>query len=448
MFKISDQIFWIGDLNYRITSADDEQIKTFCDYDKLFYLDQLYIEQKQKKRVFRDFLEGKITFRPTYKYDPGTDEWDSEKNRSPAWCDRIFWKGQRIEQLAYASVMQLRMSDHKPVYGVFISYIMTRDEQKFKKIHEEVLKTVDKYENDNQPQLKVADTDLDFGLIRYHENYSRELLIGNSNHLPVRFEFLSKDDVSSNICEKWIKISHMKGELITGNSLSIRIDIFIDESAAPQILRRLRDSQSGVQIPLDILVLHVENGRDIFITLFGEYQSSIFGLRLDTLMKLNKSVLEYSLKELTEIDDDVDNQIPFYNNCKAPREIYLMIDYLYRNGLNISHLFNIQRRHRLSPRICSIRDWLDSCSLEPFPGTPQTAAEVLLKIFEASPEPLVTITERELSIYISYFDRCKTIVQNKMPLLNRKIFLYVIMFLKEIQKNYTINGMDDRTIGE
>ena len=77
-----DQIFWIGDLNYRITIADDEQIKMFCSYDKWFYFDQLHIE-KQKKRVFRDFQEGKITFKATYKYDPGTDEWDSsEKSRA------------------------------------------------------------------------------------------------------------------------------------------------------------------------------------------------------------------------------------------------------------------------------------------------------------------------------------------------------------------------------
>lgn len=443
------QVFWIGDLNYRLTKTDDEGIRTFCDYEKIFYLDQLYVQRVQDKRVFREFEEGKITFRPTYKYDPGTDDWDSsEKNRAPAWCDRIFWKGARIEQVAYKSVMELRMSDHKAVYGVFIAYILTRDEQKFKKVHEEVLKTVDKYENDNQPQITVAETDLDFGTIRFHENYSRELLVANNCHLPVHFQFRSKDDSGSGVCEDWINISHLKGELITGNSLSIRIDIFIDEPAASKIIRRLRDSTPGEKVPLDILVLHVENGRDIFITIFGEYQPSVFGLRLDTLMKLSKPLLEYSLKELVAIDDDVNNLIPYHKDARAPREIWLLTDYLYRNGLIIPHLFTIQRKHKLSPRICAIRDWLDAWSTEPFPGTPQTAAEALLKILESLPEPLVTILERDLMIYSSYFERCRELVQNKMPLLNRKIFLYVIMFLKEIQKNYSTNGMDDRTIGE
>lgn len=443
------QVFWIGDLNYRLTKTDDDGIRTFCDYEKIFFLDQLYIQHVQDKRVFREFQEGKIMFRPTYKYDPGTDEWDSsEKNRAPAWCDRILWKGKRIEQVAYKSVMGLRMSDHKPVYGVFIAYILTRDEQKYKKVHEEVLKTVDKYENDNQPQITVAETDLDFGTIRFHEHYSRELLVANNCHLPVHFQFRSKDDSGTCVCEDWINISHLKGELITGNSMSIRIDIFIDETAAAKIIRRLKDSSPGVKVPLDILVLHVENGRDIFITIFGEYQPSVFGLRLATLMKLNKPLMEFSLKELVAIDDDIHNTIPYHKDARAPREIWLLTDYIFRHGLSSRDLFTIQRKQKLSPVICAIRDWLDAWSTEPFPGSPQTAAEALLKVLESLPEPLVTIQERDLTIYASYFERCRELVQNKMPLLNRKIFLYIIMFLKEIQKNYAANGLDDRTLGK
>lgn len=44
-------------------------------------------------QIFRGFIEGKIDFPPTYKYDLFSDDYDtSEKCRTPAWTDRVLWK--------------------------------------------------------------------------------------------------------------------------------------------------------------------------------------------------------------------------------------------------------------------------------------------------------------------------------------------------------------------
>ncbi|XP_035898658.1 inositol polyphosphate 5-phosphatase OCRL-like [Anopheles stephensi] len=435
-------IFWIGDLNYRLDGPEVSQEyvnRKDRDYNQLYQHDQLYVE-KRRNRIFRDYKEGKIIFPPTYKYNPGTDEWDSsEKSRTPAWCDRILWKGQRIELLRYRSVMQLRKSDHKPVYADFKVDAQAKDQAMLKKISEEVLKTVDKYENDNQPQITVEQTDLDFGLIRFNEKYSRELLVANNCHLPVRFRFACKDDRNSQVCEEFIRISHSKGELLTGSSLSIRIDILVDAPAASRMLRKLKDAQAGIKVPLDILVLHVENGRDIFITIFGEYRPSCFGVSLDTLMKLNKPVSLYAIHELVALDheeklidlvgDDVGG-----SNLRFPREIWRLVDNLRKMGLQTPQLFTLDRRIGQSDaaNLLEIRDWLDAWSTDDFPGTPHSTAEALLMMLEALPEPVVTISERECIIAADNFDRCKELLRTKLKSVNRLLFLYICLFLQDL----------------
>lgn len=45
-------------------------------YAPVLALDQLG-QQRKAGRVFHGFHEAVIDFKPTYKYDPGTDNWDS-----------------------------------------------------------------------------------------------------------------------------------------------------------------------------------------------------------------------------------------------------------------------------------------------------------------------------------------------------------------------------------
>ncbi|RMC01774.1 hypothetical protein DUI87_21792 [Hirundo rustica rustica] len=89
-----DYIFWCGDFNYRI-DLPNEEVKDLIrqqNWDPLIAGDQL-INQKNSGQIFRGFLEGKINFAPTYKYDLFSDDYDtSEKCRTPAWTDRILWR--------------------------------------------------------------------------------------------------------------------------------------------------------------------------------------------------------------------------------------------------------------------------------------------------------------------------------------------------------------------
>lgn len=72
-------MYWLGDLNYRITEPDAKVVKEFIErrnYKPIIEYDQLR-QQHRAKAVFAGYTEGEINFRPTYKYDPGSDDWDS-----------------------------------------------------------------------------------------------------------------------------------------------------------------------------------------------------------------------------------------------------------------------------------------------------------------------------------------------------------------------------------
>ena len=85
--------------------------------------DQLKIEQASGQ-VFDEFEEGPLNFRPSYKFDRGTDQYDtSKKRRIPSWTDRILYRSntnaQAIQLLKYDSFSRIKTSDHRPVYAVF-----------------------------------------------------------------------------------------------------------------------------------------------------------------------------------------------------------------------------------------------------------------------------------------------------------------------------------------
>ncbi|XP_015271026.1 PREDICTED: synaptojanin-1 [Gekko japonicus] len=164
-----DYVFWCGDFNYRI-DLPNEEVKELIrqqNWDALLAGDQL-INQKNSGQVFRGFLEGKIAFAPTYKYDLFSDDYDtSEKCRTPAWTDRVLWKRRKWPfdrsaedmdllnssfhdeskllytwspgTLLYYGRAELKTSDHRPVVSLVDIDIFEVDAEERQKIYKEVI---------------------------------------------------------------------------------------------------------------------------------------------------------------------------------------------------------------------------------------------------------------------------------------------------------------------
>ncbi|XP_047462113.1 synaptojanin-1 isoform X1 [Mugil cephalus] len=167
-----DYVFWCGDFNYRI-SLPNEEVKDLIkqqNWDALTAGDQL-LDQKNAGLVFRGFIEGKLDFAPTYKYDLFSEDYDtSEKCRTPAWTDRILWKRRKWNfdktaeemnvvgassssarneddpdypwspgTLKYYGRAELKTSDHRPVVAVMDVDILEVDPEARHQVYKEVI---------------------------------------------------------------------------------------------------------------------------------------------------------------------------------------------------------------------------------------------------------------------------------------------------------------------
>uniref|UniRef100_A0A8U7MHG3 Synaptojanin-1 n=1 Tax=Corvus moneduloides TaxID=1196302 RepID=A0A8U7MHG3_CORMO len=161
--------FWCGDFNYRI-DLPNEEVKDLIrqtELDPLIAGDQL-INQKNSGQIFRGFLEGKINFAPTYKYDLFSDDYDtSEKCRTPAWTDRILWRRRKWPfdrsaedldllnasfhsdsnvpytwnpgTLLHYGRAELKTSDHRPVVALIDIDIFEIEAEERQKVYKEVI---------------------------------------------------------------------------------------------------------------------------------------------------------------------------------------------------------------------------------------------------------------------------------------------------------------------
>lgn len=125
-------LFWAGDLNYRLELPRDDAIAlaNAGDVAGLLERDQLRAQIAQNK-VFYGFREGDITFTPTYKFEPGTREYDTKKMRTPSYTDRVLYScspeyQEFLTQTAYGACHAIMTSDHSPVFATFTTSVLTR----------------------------------------------------------------------------------------------------------------------------------------------------------------------------------------------------------------------------------------------------------------------------------------------------------------------------------
>uniref|UniRef100_A0A3Q2XJN3 phosphoinositide 5-phosphatase n=1 Tax=Hippocampus comes TaxID=109280 RepID=A0A3Q2XJN3_HIPCM len=378
-----DVVFWIGDLNYRISDLDAADVKDLIgkkDFEMLHAYDQLK-RQIEEEAVFVGFAEGEIDFQPTYKYDTGSDLWDtSEKCRVPAWCDRILWRGKDISQRHYRSHMTLKTSDHKPVSSLLVVGRVNGDS--YKKTLEEIVRNLDKMENECIPSVTLSKREFHFEEVKYMAHQARTLSIVNDGQVPCQFEFIRKPNEAT-YCKPWPLSSSSGG----GRGVLLR------RGSAPS------------------------------------YLPSCYGTPIRVLCRLREPIRDMPRESLRQM-----NAGSAEKPLDIPKELWMMVDHLFRNAIKQEDIF---QQPGLRSEFAEIRDCLDTGAADSLSGGNHSVAEALLLFLDALPEPVVPF-----AFYRQCLECCSDAVVSALPQCHRNVFNYLAAFLRELLKNSASNRLD------
>ncbi|KNC75860.1 hypothetical protein SARC_11620 [Sphaeroforma arctica JP610] len=252
-----DRVVWMGDLNYRI-DLSNKKTRTLIDgsdWSDLYCSDQL-MKERAKGRVFNGFKEEEITFPPTYKFDFGTDMYDtSEKQRIPAWTDRVLYKPEGISCSNYTSHPTIMISDHKPVSAVLSVDVNIVDEAKLETVYQNVLRDNDRLKNIALPDATVDTNMVEFGDLRYMEAIKHQVKLTNVGYDTVRWCFVarSKDSAdeqsrkSQKFHDSWLVVSPLRGSLAPGESCEFTIEANVGPNTAHRHNMTPHKNETSVQ---------------------------------------------------------------------------------------------------------------------------------------------------------------------------------------------------------
>ncbi|KAJ8115963.1 hypothetical protein OPT61_g2504 [Boeremia exigua] len=262
-----------------------------------------------------------------FDYDPETDgdngDYDEyEDNTVDPEPEQITTKDGFSEELlleSYTSHMRVLSSDHKPLDGVFsLNFDAVVPDLKAA-VHSEVARELDRQENEGRPSIAVVveratgspspskestATDssfdgVDFGDVKFAKSKRRNITIANTGRVPATFGFADRpieEDQDAGPFPSWLTVTFDKEPDARSKSgpddIQQRYTLAPAEVINAELKLKLKDVGSvrnlndETQSLDEVLVLRVENGRDHFLPLRGQWQSSALARTVDKLIKI------------------------------------------------------------------------------------------------------------------------------------------------------------------
>ncbi len=338
-----------------------------------------------------------------FSYDPDNDgeeqptsaglEYDEYDETEDAGGDahiRDQTSHDRIQLDLYTSHQRITSSDHKPVSSIFtLDYDAVVPEMKAK-VHAEVARQLDRAENEGRPVITIVvdhhdarnstkDSDsgssahVEFGELRFLQNYSSALTLANTGGVPATLSFVEKptadDPEGSDSTEiPWLTASFVHSEapddtepvnlgkevtLEPGETVNAVLDAYVGDIAHA---RMLNEGQAALE---EILVLRVTDGRDHFIPVRATWSPTCIGRSVDELIRVPDGGIRSFARSLSE-KKGRPGAIPYHLpvHRPAPKELFQLTDAI----------------ENLTQRVLADTHMLEECTIPEDPAWPFDSA--------------------------------------------------------------------------
>ncbi|CDM35991.1 hypothetical protein DTO013E5_5492 [Penicillium roqueforti] len=252
----------------------------------------------------------------------------------------------------YVSHQGILSSDHKPLDATFTLSFDAVNRDLKSKVHQEVARELDKAENEARPDLTIVvdrhsdhkrpekDPDtVDFGDIAFDVPAHRSLTIANTSGTPATFSFAERHKVVDETITQtasWLVVRVCKSADIapdTGPSMASSSESHtllpgevanIDVTAYVRNIEHVRLLNIGKVNLEDILVLHVDGGRDHFIPVQGRWLPTCFGCSVDELTRMPEAGARSLAESKTPHPSITDTSTEI--RLSAPRELFRLTE--------------------------------------------------------------------------------------------------------------------------
>lgn len=253
-----------------------------------------------------------------------------------------------VHQHHYVSHQGILSSDHKPLDAIFTLTFDAVNPSLKAKVHQEVVRELDKAENEARPGLTVVvDTHVDedrserdpntinFGEVRYDVPIHRSLTVANTSGAPATFSFAERSSLGDDTpnMPPWldVHVQHISDhEPASGESSKSETThtLHPGEVANIDITAHVRSIEHVRLLNLkkakleEILVLHVDSGRDHFISACGKWLPTCFGCSVDELTRMPEEGARYLNGEGVSKREKDANEV----RLSAPRELFRLTE--------------------------------------------------------------------------------------------------------------------------